>query len=255
MSDLFGCKSKFSLGKNFSLKNNFSNGFSQRTSVNTPPSPKDSSSETKPSLVLRDTEAYTPFDYASFQRYSQWNYNELNWSPCDINLYNRVFSVGRELNYGRSLGWSDYALSGISLLGTAAELRGGSFRLTNGAYNGNFLSPKYYSSGWRGGSVARISTYNLAKVGKMFGFFGYGVYTAINLNNVYNDNITRDKFTFDLIIGGMAVSNAVLGVPYVLSELFLPDGFAGVIKAYAENQAFHQEMARKHWWFPTPMIH
>jgi hypothetical protein len=45
-------------------------------------------------------------------------------------------------------------------------------RLTNGAYNGNSLSPKYYGSGWKGGSVARIKTFNLGVAGKFAGRLG-----------------------------------------------------------------------------------
>src|SRR5690606_40611520 len=54
----------------------------------------------------------------------------------------------------------------VGTTGTALEYTPGSFRLTNGAYNGDVFSPKFYASGWKGGSVARIKTYNLAKIGK-----------------------------------------------------------------------------------------
>ena len=42
----------------------------------------------------------------------------------------------------------------------------GSMRLTNGKYNGDKFSPKYYKSGWKGGSRARIKTYDLSPIGK-----------------------------------------------------------------------------------------
>ena len=41
----------------------------------------------------------------------------------------------------------------------------GSFRLTDGKKNGNNFSFKYYKSGWKGGSRARIKTYNVEKIG------------------------------------------------------------------------------------------
>ena len=42
----------------------------------------------------------------------------------------------------------------------------GTFRITNGTYNSSELSFKYYSSGWKGGSRAGISTYEVAGFGK-----------------------------------------------------------------------------------------
>ena len=43
----------------------------------------------------------------------------------------------------------------------------GSVRLTNGKYNGDKFSPKYYESGWKGGSKAGIKTHNVAPIGKV----------------------------------------------------------------------------------------
>src|SRR5690606_1014807 len=65
----------------------------------------------------------------------------------------------------------------VGTMGTGLEYTPGSFRVTNGAYNGNVFSPKYYASGWTGGSVARINTYNIAKIGKGLGqaTFGAGI--------------------------------------------------------------------------------
>jgi len=45
-------------------------------------------------------------------------------------------------------------------LGAGLQEMGGSFRLTNGAYNGSRWSPHHYKTSWIGGSVARITTYN-----------------------------------------------------------------------------------------------
>ncbi|MEM9932637.1 MAG: RHS repeat-associated core domain-containing protein, partial [Bacteroidota bacterium] len=65
-------------------------------------------------------------------------------------------------------------LDGISGLGTGMVKQGGSIRLTNGVANGNAFSPKFYQSGWTGGSRARISTYNLGTLGKSVGRLGTG---------------------------------------------------------------------------------
>ena len=42
----------------------------------------------------------------------------------------------------------------------------GSLRLTDGELHGNNFSPKYYSSGWGGGSRAKIKTYKISKIGE-----------------------------------------------------------------------------------------
>ncbi len=68
-----------------------------------------------------------------------------------------------------SSGFIDKANWMAGTIGTAFEFTPGSFRLGNGAYNGNVFSPKYYPSGWTGGSIARIRTYNIAKIGKGLG--------------------------------------------------------------------------------------
>jgi RHS repeat-associated protein len=68
-----------------------------------------------------------------------------------------------------ALGVTSDAVGGV---GAGASQAGGSMRLTNGAYNGNSFSPKYYGSGWKGGSVARIKTFNLGTAGKFAGRLG-----------------------------------------------------------------------------------
>lgn len=40
------------------------------------------------------------------------------------------------------------------------------FRITNGAKNGNKISFKNYESGWTGGSRAKIKTYKIAPIAK-----------------------------------------------------------------------------------------
>lgn len=68
----------------------------------------------------------------------------------------------------------------------------GSFRIADGAYNGNAFSPKYYSSGWSGGSRARITTYNISKIGRNLGWAGLVVGTALDIkgiNNYYDPKI------------------------------------------------------------------
>ena len=78
----------------------------------------------------------------------------------------------------------------LGAAGTGLENTVGSFRLTNGAYNGSKWSPKYYSSGWTGGSRARITTYNIGRVGKLIGRISVGFGTAMDMRGmlIYKDN-------------------------------------------------------------------
>jgi len=71
-----------------------------------------------------------------------------------------------------NIDWQPYnsALNGLSGLGTGMVAMDGTFRLTNGGYNGNKLSLKHYSSGWRGGSVAKIKTHSMLKWGRAIGW-------------------------------------------------------------------------------------
>ena len=67
---------------------------------------------------------------------------------------------------------ASYASDGAGGLGVGIQTQGGSLRLTNGAYNGNALSLKYYETGWAGGSRARITTYQFGTAGKFVGRAG-----------------------------------------------------------------------------------
>jgi hypothetical protein len=71
----------------------------------------------------------------------------------------------------------------VGVGGDVASMSNTSFRLMSGA-NGSF-SPKLYSSGWNGGSPARITTYSVSRIGT-------GVSTgagAISTYMAYNDII------------------------------------------------------------------
>ena len=58
---------------------------------------------------------------------------------------------------------------------------GGSYRLT---HNGTF-SPKYYSSGWRGGSRGHIKTYNSVKTGNAISKVATPIGLSMILYNLY----------------------------------------------------------------------
>ena len=86
---------------------------------------------------------------------------------------------------------SSNTFNGIGALGEGMENMKGTFRMTNGRYNGNMPSFKYYESGWRGGSQAQITTYSVSKTGKnieKFGmagtvaFGGYEIYQGVQMD-------------------------------------------------------------------------
>jgi hypothetical protein len=68
---------------------------------------------------------------------------------------------------------------------TVSEFNRATFRLTNGASSGNLFSPKYYSSGWGGGSRARIRTFKISNLAKTAGKASFGVSLLIDGYGVY----------------------------------------------------------------------
>jgi RHS repeat-associated protein len=158
-----------------------------------------------------------------------------------------LYSIGSRISTSLGLG------------GTLSGFSSASFRLTNGAYNGSILSPKLYSSGWAGGSVARISTYKLAQAGKVLSgatFVASSVIDGIGLYNYYQNPtasnvVTPEKAGLNLMYGYAAYVNPYFGVPYALTELFVPGGMNAVIAAGMEVHQFHNEMSRKYWYYPN----
>lgn len=74
----------------------------------------------------------------------------------------------------------------IGCFGTGTKKIKGSVRFTNGTYNGNHFSFKYYPSGWNGGSRAGIKTYNVGKFGKIISKSTMGLSVLYGANDVSN---------------------------------------------------------------------
>jgi len=72
----------------------------------------------------------------------------------------------------------------IGGVGSGMTEMGGSFRLTSGAKQGNKISIKHYESGWRGGSRAKITTYNAVKWGGRLSKGATGIGLAIGAGQV-----------------------------------------------------------------------
>ncbi len=103
-------------------------------------------------------------------------------------------------------------VNGVSGLAKGLEKQKASFRVTNGEYNGNKLSPKIYKSGWNGGSRAKIKTYKVAKAGKVLGKGATGVSIIIGVDTILSSYEkegyfgTKTQQTAGGVVGGFAGS-------------------------------------------------
>ena len=117
---------------------------------------------------------------AAEMAYGHWN--RIN------DLYEKGINTGYDLDYLRSIG---AGINGVGGFGSGLQAMGGSFRLTNGAYNGSFMSLKHYASGWKGGSVAQITTYNSTSWGRRIGrgsLIGGGIIGGVEIGyGMYQD--------------------------------------------------------------------
>ncbi|PZR20479.1 MAG: hypothetical protein DI535_29900 [Citrobacter freundii] len=111
----------------------------------------------------------------------------------------------------------------------AVEKMPGSFRLTNGAYNGSAWSPRYYGSGWTGGSRARISTYNIGKIGKYAGFAGFVVGTGVDFYAWTEGKTSGGKVGVNAAIGlyGFTPVGVIPAALYSGIDNFYPGGWLG----------------------------
>ena len=212
-----------------------------------------------PELVVRPTPTENPNGIWFGFGQDLYSWGAMTDQPFMTNngSHGGFIPLSDKMNISNSEGFytSGKVTSFFGAIGSAYELKQGAFRLTNGVSNGSQISLKYYASGWRGGSRAQISTYKLSKVGSVVGGFTFGLSTATDVYGFYNNVVSPEKVTFNFAMGVSALVSPAFGVPYGLSEAFVPGGFATVIGAYAESQRTHLEMAHKYWWYPIPIIH
>lgn len=144
--------------------------------------------------------------------------------------------------YGISgLGYNATSLAGNStaLAGAVLEIQKSSIRLTNGIANGDKFSPKFYKSGWGGGSKAGIKTYRINKIGTSLsklssklgwiGLFPAGMQVGVGIINQNKQQINNS--VKNLIVAGIGISIGALmtGIPgaivaiaasYVIGRLY-----------------------------------
>jgi LysM repeat protein len=137
---------------------------------------------------------------------------------------------------------------GMGVAGQGLELSKSTFRLSAGAGKG--FSPKIYSSGWRGGSRANITTYRFAKFGKLLSWGGFGVgvlFDAYGVMTYYKEGadapnaVTPAKAGVNTSIGLYGIlggfGGAVLSPIYFGLEAFYPGGTEQALKDKAERDA------------------
>lgn len=126
----------------------------------------------------------------------------------------------------------------------------GTFRITNGVQRQ--FSPKYYNSGWIGGSKAGIKTYKVARWAKAGGYLSLGIGTAMDavaVKNYYekgpdDPNSTHPaKAGLNLGMGlyGLEYNPLAAGV-YFGVDAFYPGGWPGYANDYEQLQNANQQI-------------
>ena len=94
----------------------------------------------------------------------------------DISMEEFMALYGEGTASGSNSGWFGYANNATALAAFVVYRSGGSLRIAKGGR----LSPKYYASGWKGGSLAKIKTYDLGRLGTRLGTvsLGAGIFEA-----------------------------------------------------------------------------
>jgi hypothetical protein len=133
------------------------------------------------------------------------------------------------------LGWSNNLITTAAY--SATEI-GGSMRLTKG---GN-LSLKYYASAWTGGSRARITTYNLTKLGKGVGYgtstlgFGYGIYNFAVSDKSWGD---YGQLGVSLLSSGFTLSGYTAPIGIGIGFIDVMGGFNSFYNFLNAQQQFY----------------
>ncbi|MDR1003802.1 MAG: DUF6443 domain-containing protein [Prevotellaceae bacterium] len=232
-------------------------------------------STSDPDEIRRFMESYLAgnSNYESFN-YSSWGHatdaeflSGLTYNDKTNMYYSSYGTVenGEAVRVGFSMpGYSSSniflkANSVMGLVGTIASFSDASLRFTNGVKNGSQFSPKWYASGWTGGSKAQITTYQMSKIGKVIGGVAFGasiLYDGIGIWNYYNNpnssNVTHPmKAGFNAMLGSAAYSNPYFAVLYGVTEVFVPGGINTVIQSSMEVHRYHNSMSEKYWWYPN----
>ncbi|MCF2218689.1 RHS repeat-associated core domain-containing protein [Chryseobacterium sp. PS-8] len=175
-------------------------------------------------------------------------------------------AIERQLDRIDRYEWYGPAGKGNFGFGTTATTIGfiqGSFRLTNGIYNGSAWSPKYYPSAWIGGSRARITTYNFGKIGRGLGRFsvGIGVIMDIKGMQVYSKDpnspnaVHPYKMILNSVMGAVGSEGgaygAIISTFYFGIDNFYPGGWGGNAEhpgVFNDQSRLNQENSFNPYW-------
>ncbi len=126
----------------------------------------------------------------------------------------------------------------------------GTFRITNGVQRQ--FSPKYYNSGWIGGSKAGITTYKVARWAKAGGVLSLAIGTAMDIkavDNYYKKGADDPNSTHPAKAGlnlGMGVYglyyNPLAAGVYFGMDSFYPGGWPGYANNYEQLQNANQQI-------------
>jgi hypothetical protein len=118
--------------------------------------------------------------------------------------YSEVFNSPSQTGYASSGGGFGNVVSGFGFGGAVASNMDGTFRLTKG---GTF-SPKYYSSGWKGGSPARIATYSVSKIGTGVSTGASALSTGLAYYDIYSEGAQPITYV-DATVGTVGLSSSI----------------------------------------------
>lgn len=164
------------------------------------------------------------------------------------NRFDHTTQGGTTIFASNSLGGAGAYNFGVGLGAMAIEKAPGSFRLTNGLANGSAFRPKYYGSGWAGGSRAMISTYNIGNIGKGLGYLGAGAGVVMDGIGVYNyiqnpqapNAVSPTKATGNTGMAAWGLFGGPYGVAvstaYGAIEAIYPGGLEGAMNDNAKFQ-------------------
>ncbi|QOD67375.1 hypothetical protein HF329_33555 [Chitinophaga oryzae] len=199
-------------------------------------------------------DSVVPVNQVSWPNFDTKN-NEIGLNPVTItpNSGSDQSSSGTANTIASSSSWYTWGGRGNYIYGNTTsvlETLPGTFRITNGVQRK--FSPKYYNSGWIGGSKAGIKTYKVARWAKVGGVLSLAIGTAMDIKAVDNyykkgaddPNSTHPaKAGLNLGMGlyGLYYNPLAAGV-YFGVDSFYPGGWPGYTDNYEQLLNANQQI-------------
>lgn len=119
----------------------------------------------------------------------------------------------------------DKTLAGVGLAGTFIQQSQTFFYLNN---EGEFITFK---------GSAPPNTRSVAKFGRNVGKAAFGISLTIDIIDVANNQISWNKFGWNIGLNSITYKNLYIGIPYALTEICYPGGFSQAINDRANLEA------------------